>query len=374
MLALAILTFVSFGWLLVVVGAHQAELTAAMSLDLSQAALLGASLAIGAGIGITSCGPLFDRFSPRPLWSAAALVCGLPLLTVSEDMTYVGALLRIGLAGVGGGAYNTVVNAVVAEHYGSRAPRPLAIVHASATVGAVAGPLLAEALGSRFGWPSSFRILGVMHLLAAGFAWIAPVARTRTRELASASRPLRYSRLLPFMAITFAYVSMEALTTLFAVPFAQLSLGLDPSRGRYAISAFWGGVLLSRIGLTLSPKPLDLRAMVAAGITGAVISAVTLALELPFIELTLGIDGLAIGLVYPLAMALIGEHFPSARGTAIGLAGGAGAVGGSLTPWVAGVLGDGLGPGVAIGMVAACAIIVAAAAGIAHVARRSSPG
>lgn len=361
MLALAVLTFIGFGWLLVVVGAHMAELTAAMSLDLSQAALLGASLAIGAGLGITGYGPLYDRLPPRPLWSVAAALCGLPLMTVSEDMTFAGALLRIGLTGIGGGAYNTVVNAVVVEHFGAKAPRPLAIVHASATIGAVAGPLLAEVLGSRFGWPSSFRILGGLHLVVAAAAWLVPM-HVRSAPSTAPKAPLRYRRLLPFMAITFAYVSMEACTTLFAVPFAQQSLALDPSRGRYAISAFWAGVLLSRIGLTLSPRPLGQPAMVVSGLLGAVISTATLALHIPWLELALGLDGLAIGLVYPLAMALIGQSFASARGTAMGLAGGAGAVGGSLTPWLAGLLGDRLGPGVAIALVAVCAAIVAIAA------------
>lgn len=366
MLALAILTFVGFGWLLVVVGAHQAELTAAMSLDLSQAALLGASLAIGAGIGITGYGPLYDRFAPRPLWSAASLVCALPLLSVSEDMTFAGAVLRIGIAGMGGGAYNTVVNASVTEHYGASASRPLAIVHASATIGAVAGPLLAEVLGAHFSWTASFRLLGGLHLLVAASAWLLPPARPRPRRTRAQPASLPYRRLLPFMAITFAYVSLEACTTLFAVPFAQQGLGLDPSRGRYAISAFWAGVLLSRIGLTLSPRPVGVGAMVGAGLGGAAISGATVGLGIPWLEVALGLNGMVVGLTYPLVMAVIGQRFTSGRGTAIGLAGGAGALGGSFTPWVAGLLGDGFGPGVAFGLVALCGLIVAAAAAVAH--------
>lgn len=359
MLALALATFLGFGHLLVLVGAHQAELAGALTLDLSGASLLGASLALGAGIGITVAGPAYDRLPRRPVFVAACLVVAFALGTTGAEMTYAEALARVVLAGLGGGAYNTLINAEVGARQGGRAGRVLAIVHASATVGAMVGPLLFGALAAHGGFVVSFRALGAYHAAVAIVGLVVPwnrPARSRTRGEA-----IRLADLAPYLVASGAYVAIEAIATLFAVPRAQ-ALGLDPARGRFAISAFWAGVLASRIGLTTIAALARPRVMIVAGLGAAVAATLPLAFAPRALEVAFAAVGLCIGLVYPLTLALIGDRFAHARGTATGFAGGAGAAGGFVGPWLAGQAGETFGTGAAIALVGALGLLVAATA------------
>jgi nitrate/nitrite transporter NarK len=61
-------------------------------------------------------------------------------------------------------------------------------------------------------------------------------------------------------------------------------------------------------------------------------------------------------------IALAGQAWPAARGTAAGLAAGAGALGGVAVPWVTGVAGDAAGITLAVGSLALwCGAIAVAA-------------
>jgi MFS family permease len=76
--------------------------------------------------------------------------------------------------------------------------------------------------------------------------------------------------------------------------------------------------------------------------------------------------GLALGCVYPLAIALVGQRFPEARGTATGLTAGAGALGGFAVPWLHGALGDRFGVHAAVGSLALWSLVVGGAALLAQ--------
>jgi len=366
MLALSAFAFLSFGVLLVLVGANQAVMARELGLDLAGSGMLASSLALGAGFGITLAGPAYDRLPRAELFAASALVVALALGTMPEDVTAVGAGVRIATAGLGAGAYNTIVNASVGEHYGARAGRPLALVHASATVGAIGGPLLVGWVGAHHSWVWSFRLAGAAHLvvMAGALACRGDYPQPRPVAEGGAMRWPPWSTLLPFLAIVFAYVAVEGTSTVFAVPYAVNHLGLAEPRGQMAISALWLGVLASRLGLIASPVPLGARALALAGASGAVVLVALVVLDLRLVELAFGVIGASVGLVYPLCMALIGERFPTVRGTAAGLAGGAGAAGAVIVPWLTGAVGDELGVARAVGSLASWCLVIAVAASV----------
>ena len=68
MIGLAIAGFVAFGAVLVLVGANQAPLAAALELDLAESGLLASALALGIGTGIVGSGPVVDRWPRQPLF------------------------------------------------------------------------------------------------------------------------------------------------------------------------------------------------------------------------------------------------------------------------------------------------------------------
>ena len=88
------------------------------------------------------------------------------------------------------------------------------------------------------------------------------------------------------------------------------------------------------------------------------------------LPLLFGCVGFALGPVYPVMISLAGQRFPHARGTAAGLAAGAGALGGFAIPWLTGFTGDGFGIAFAMGSLGLWALVIAAGG---EAARRSDP-
>lgn len=367
MLPLCFAAFLAFGAVLVLVGANQASLERALELDLAASGLLGSALAAGLGLGVVAAGPLFDRYARRPLFVGSTLLAGAALLGVERDMSFARWLAHVAATGLGIGLYDTLVSAVLVQRYREAAARPMLVVHAAATLGALATPPLVGWIAGRAHFTWSFAALGWAHLgLAAWGACVAlPAPEPRVASGGSGRRALSLA-LLPIGAIAFAYVGVEAAATVFAVPYAKAALGLSEARGQLGISAFWLGLLLGRVGVLALRRTLDAGVLTGSGALGAACFAGAALAALPQVELVLLAAGLALGCVYPLMISLAGQRFPRARGTAAGLAAGAGALGGFAVPWLTGALGDAAGMRAAFASLAAWCAALALAAAVAH--------
>lgn len=360
MLPLGFASFLGFGILLVLVGANQAELARDLDLDLSRSGLLSAALALGIGVGVVAAGPLFDRYPRRPLFLAAVLLVAGSLLSVDRSLGFGRTFLHVAIAGLGAGAYDTLLNAAVVERFHERAARPMLLLHSGATLGAVLGPFAIGGIGD---WTASFHWTGVGHLLLAAWALCGRFPAPRSRPV---PRSVFSRELLPFAAVAFAYVGVEAAVTIFAVPYAGGALGLDAERGRFAISAFWLGLLGGRLALLTRRGATGATLLVAAGVASGVLLAVGAVAGWGGIEPFFAAVGLALGGVYPVMIALAGARFPEARGTAAGLAAGAGALGGFAIPWLHGAIGDVAGAAAAVGGLAFWCLAVASAGAVAR--------
>lgn len=377
MLAFSFSAFVCFGVVLVLAGANQAEIAAGLGLDLAQSGLLVSALAIGVGIGVVGAGPLFDRLARRPLFVGSTLLAAAGLVFVDANIGYTRLLVHLVAIGVGIGAYDTLINALVIERFRDRAARPMTIVHAGATAGAMFGPVLIGFASAQLHWTESFRWTGYAHLALAAaalaFPFPRPPARLPSRPTSQTMRSLLFTpALLPFAVIAFAYVGVEAAMTIFAVPYSGDVLQLSPDHGRFAISAFWTGLLVGRVGSAVSTTLLQPRLFVAAGILGAACIVTGVVSKSPDVLLVFGLAGFAWGCVYPLMITLAGRQFPTTPGTATGLAAGFGAVGGFAVPWLTGAIGDSWGIATAVGSIAFWSLVIVAG-GLAAARLRPPP-
>ncbi len=365
MLALSLASFLVFGVVLVLLGANQADLAADLGLDLARSGLLVAALSLGLGVGVVGSGPLIDRRPRRPIFVAATLVSAVALLLVDASMGFARAFLHVALVGFGMGVYETLLNASIGERYRERSTRPLVLVHAAATLGAMLGAPAIGWIAKQSHWVESFQWTGAAHLaLVAGALVVRFPAPVRARETGAAlerSAPLSLG-LLPFAVIAFAYVGIESALTIFAVPWATDALQLGTGRGRSAISAFWFGLLAARLALLAVRGRIDTRYLVAAGLLGSAALGAGIGLGWRQPELVFTSVGVALGLVFPLMIALAGERFRDARATAIGLVAGAGALGGFAIPWLHGAVGDRAGVATALASLALWSLVIAAAA------------
>jgi fucose permease len=363
-LPLCFFAFLAFGVVLVIVGANQASLAAELGLDLARSGLLASTLALGLGGGVVIAGPLFDRFPRRPLFVGSTLLAAAALLGVEREMSYARWLSHTALTGVGIGLYDTLISAIVVQRFRERAARPMLVVHSAATIGAMLAPPLAGWIAAAHHYTASFHAAGLAHIAIAAWAACIPLPGPQPRDLTPgpARGRLALTPLVPLAAVAFAYVGVESAVTVFAVPYASEALALPTARGQLAISAFWLGLLAGRLAL-LGARALDARVLVASGAGAALLLGAVAGLPYAPLELALFAVGAALGCVYPLMMALAGQTSPSASGTATGLAGGAGALGGFAVPWISGAIGDAAGIALAFASLALwCAAIAVAAA------------
>jgi fucose permease len=355
--------FLAFGVVLVLVGANQASLSAELGLDLARSGLLSSALALGLGAGVVIAGPLFDRYPRRPLFVGSALLAAAALLGVEREMSYARWLVHAAFAGAGIGLYDTLINSVVVQRYHERAARPMLAVHSAATIGAMLGPPLVGWIASEHHFTASFAAAGWMHVGIAAWAACVPLPAPEPHApIRHARAGLAFAPLLPLAAVAFAYVGVEASVTVFAVPYASEALQLPAARGQLGISAFWFGLLAGRLAPLGARTELGARILLAAGASATLLIAGATSVRAP-LEPALFAIGAALGCVYPLMITLAGQSAPAARGTAAGLAAGAGAVGGFAVPWLTGTAGDAAGIAVGFASLALwCAAIAAAAA------------
>lgn len=375
MLALAFTSFLLFGVALVIVGVNQPALAASLGLDLSESGLLAAGLSLGIGAGVLATGPLVDRAPRRPLFVAASAGAAACLAAVGPATGFGRALVCLIGLGACLGAYETVLNTAIAERHGRGAARPLTLVHAGATVGAVLGAPLVAWIGARTHWGASFRATGVAFALL-GLAGLAvPLGRGASPARRAAGGPPGGGglslALAPYAAVAACYVGVETAVTLFAAPYARGALGLAPERGVAAISAFWLGLLAGRALFLLHRGAVDARLLAGAGASAAVVLAAGAALDVHALELWVGVVGLLLGLVFPVFVALTALRFPAAQGTATGLVTGAGAAGGFAIPWLTGALGDLRGVRLAFASLAGWCLALALCAALARRGERA---
>ncbi len=362
MLAFCFCAFMAFGVVLVLVGANQNALAHSLSLDLAESGLLVSLLSLGLSVGVVAAGPLFDRLPRRPLFVGALAVAGFTLASVRPGLSYTQWLLIVTLTGLGIGAYDTLINAVVAQRFRHASSRPMTIMHSAASLGAIGGPALVVWISEQRDWTASFVAVGWAHL---ALACVALFVRFPAPEK---TEGMPWSRLLPVMwplgLAAFAYVGVEACLTLFAVPYAE-ELGLSAEIGQYSISFFWVGLLGGRL-LVAALGQGDARVVLVGGVSSALLLGGAVASATAAVGVSLFCVGAALGGVYPVVIALAGQRAPGAEGSATGLVAGLGGIGGFVVPWLTGALGDERGIALAYGSVACWCILAAVGAFIAH--------
>ena len=368
MLPLGFASFLVFGILLVLVGANQADLAASLALDMEGTGLLGASLSLGLGLGVLVAGPVVDRLPRRPVFCFATAMTGACLFTVEGDISLPRAALHVAGAGFFAGVFETLLNAVAVERYTAHSSRPVTFLHAAATLGAVVGPPLLGWITLDGGFVLAFRATA-----AAAFAlslWGAFARFLGERPAPGPEEPrtpdtkttLAQPWLLGLCVVSFCYIGVEASLTIFAVPYATGALALPVWNGQMAISTFWLGLLVGRLLLLASQREFQPRLFVWAGLCAAILIATATAFRIDDVALWFGLCGLVLAGVFPALVTLTGTAFPHHRGTAIGIAVGAGSFGGFVLPWIVGAVGDWAGIRIALASLALGCLALAAVA------------
>lgn len=267
-------------------------------------------------------GALAARIGLRGLLIAALIANALSQvllagsLVLNPSSAFVAVLLGTGSMGLGFGLLGAPMNTYPALLFPARSESALVAIHTLVGVGLSIGPLLLKAFVDDGLWVGFPLLLLVVCLALAVLSATAhlPVAQSNanTQQKSSGEQPYRSPVLWVFVLIAFLYAFAEGTFSNWIVVYLTDGKGLSAAVGGWALSAFWGALVLGR----LAASALVLRIPAARiWILLPVLMAITLLLlpqaTTPASGLGLFVlAGLACSAFFPLTIALISQQFP----------------------------------------------------------------
>jgi MFS family permease len=314
-------------------------------IDRVEAGALLTLLTFGVLLGSLLFGPVVDRYGYRGLLllCAALALAGIEWLALAPSVAALqGAVV---LVGFGGGAINGAASALVSDISPDGRGARLSMLGIFYGIGAMGAPLVIGVLLDRFGYAPAVAGLGAVlvpfMLLTAAIRFPMP-KRSEGISVREALHLARQPTLLLLGLMLLIESGLETTMGGWTAPFYQEQYGIATNRALLFITLFWSGVMLGRLlhGTVLRRVPILLAipgSLILAVVGGTIM---TLAPHVVIAAVGTFAVGLGCGGVFPLVLALVGDHYAEASGTAFGVAFTMALLGGMLLPFLAGVLGS----------------------------------
>ena len=292
-------------------------------------------------------GVLLRRLSLGALLALSCLATGATLLGYAVAPAWVAVVALGTSAGLGAGAIDAGINVFAATSF---APRTLQFLHAAYGLGTSAGPLwMTSVLMSGHTWQRGYLgLAGVQLLLAAGFAATLPLWRHVARAGAAhepAPAPLAETLRLPTAqlggAAFFLYLGIEASAGAWLYSLLAEGRGIPMGVAGSAVSLYWGGLFLGRLGFGFTPSSLRPEALLPPAILGVGGAAALLAFDIgaPASVAAAAALGVFAAPIFPALIGATPERLgPAHAANAVGVQVAAAALGQSSVPALAGLL------------------------------------
>jgi fucose permease len=325
-------------------------------MDLVAAGALLTLLTFGVLLGSLVFGPVADRYGYRGLLfvSAGVLLAGIEWMAMAPSLGSLRA--AVVLVGAGGGVINGAASALVSDISTEGRGARLSVLGIFFGIGAMGAPAVVGALLARFGYGPVVAGLGAVvipFLVLTGTIRFPVPKRSEGITVREALQLLREPALLLLGLMLLLESGLETTMGGWTAPFFQQEYGIRTDRALLYITLFWSGLMLARLlhGTILHSLPsfLAISVSLATAVTGGVV--MTLAPHVAVATAGTFLVGMGCGGVFPLVLALVGDRYAAASGTAFGIAFTMALLGGMLLPFTAGVLGSAFGMRVALAIV-----------------------
>jgi FHS family glucose/mannose:H+ symporter-like MFS transporter len=367
--AAACLGMLVFGVVLTTLGSILPSLIEQFGIDKANAGSLLMLMSVGILVGSVVFGPFVDRYGHKGLLllSLALVLVGLEGIAFAPSLPWL--RLSILLVGFGGGVINGGANALVADISEQGRTAGLSLLGIFFGVGAVGVPVSLGMLLDTFSYQSL--------IAAVGLTVLVPLALTAALRFPSPKQaqgvPIRQGlqltsdRALLLMGLMlFLQSGMEITVGGWTASYYQERLGLDGNRALFFLSLFWLGMMLARLvlGTTLrrAPVTLVLPGGIGLGLLGSALMISASGLVLAGTGTFLMGAGLAAG--FPVVLGLVGDRYAALSGTAFSIVLVMALTGGSLLPFLTGVLGGEYGLGASLLIVPAGLLLQLALFGV----------
>ena len=150
-------------------------------------------------------GILADKYSKKKILVYGAILNSIAFIIAGWTKSYHIFLCAMLLAGIGGGTYHPVANAMISNLFKGMVGRAFGFIGMGASMGLFVGPLLSGLIGHQFGWRVSCLSFGIFGCLAAaGFSIIMPDEEAFQSKEETRSMPLK-SLILPLAPIVLVF-------------------------------------------------------------------------------------------------------------------------------------------------------------------------
>jgi fucose permease len=323
-----------------------------------------------------AAGFTMSRLGVGWLLAGSTALASLALFLYGGSPVFAVVVVAALLAGFGGGAIDSGLNAYAAAAFG---PRHMNWLHAFFGLGVALGPLImTAAISAGPSWRLGYVVVAAgQAALALAFALTARrwVARSVPDPDAPAPAPVRSRETLLLPAVWVgvlafaAYVAVEVGAGLFAYQLLTESRGVSDAVAGVCVSLYWGALFVGRVVQGFVAERLGPSRVLVGSLVGMAAGAVLVAVRGPAWVAVVGlvVIGFAAAPVFPLMTLTTAERVGVAHADrAIGLQVGGAGLGGALIPAGIGVLlgafgVEALGPALVVLSVLLIALYAAAA-------------
>jgi fucose permease len=323
------------------------------------------SYAAGSLVG----GALTERFGRRTVLVAAVLLVGGGLVLQGAVPSWA-AFLLLGIPrGLGGGALDGGVSAMVLDLYPDARGRALNFVHLFFALGAFVAPIALGALvDGGVAWQLLLAVTGAVTFMVAIPMLVTDLGDRPAAATAHATTHVGRLWLAPPILALGAGIGLYVAAEMGVSSWLVRFLASSPlTVATTALGLFWGGLMLGRLTSARFADRFDhITLAMAAAVAAAVALAGAILVPVVPVQIALfALVGFAYGPIYPLMVAVAGERYPDRASAVSGILTAAGVGGSVIYPPLMGLLSVSIGlPAAMAGTVLiclGCAVAVAVA-------------
>jgi fucose permease len=342
--------FVLFGVTLTIIGATIPEIIRGFHWSYTVTGIVLASGSVGYFSSSFLSGFLIKKFGSKRILVGGLFLEAIGLLLFARHPSALFNLSLTFLLGVGQGGTETVTNVSVIQMEKEGQSRLMNLMHAAFCAGAIIGPFITGILIATGRWEVAYRLSAAACFLMGVLFLFLSFAHIKQEKLATQSggktlRLLFNPLLVLLFLVLFLYVGTELGTSAWVAEYYVKVLGTSSSVGAYIVSLFWTGLLLGRLAISLWYKERSLSGLLiflASLCTIALLGAISV--KHPWLAgLSFFIAGLGYSAIYPVVMALVGQHVQHSQSVAVGFVAMGGGIGSFMFPFLMAFISDHFG-------------------------------
>jgi FHS family glucose/mannose:H+ symporter-like MFS transporter len=367
-----------FGIVLTALGAVLPSIIPRFGLDRTEAGSLLALMSLGILAGSVVFGPVVDRRGYKGMLAAAVVLIALGLEGIAFAPTVALLAFSVVLIGFGGGVINGGTNALVADISAGGRSAGLSYLGVFFGIGAFGVPFVLGLLRERFG--DEAVVAGIGALVALVLLLYAAIRFPEPKQpqgipLRQATGLLRDRVLVLLGLILFFESGMEITVGGWTATYVNQELAQSPERALYLLSLYWLGMTGARLVLGWLLGRASPVAVLFSSLGVAFVGALVLIGARTATSAGTGtlLAGAGFAAVFPVILGYVGDRYERLSGTAFGVVLVMALIGGTILPYVTGVLGDAVGLRPSLAIVPVSLLCVALIFGIVRSRLRTPP-